>query len=457
MPTQMPEHRAAAGQPHGRSAGRRRPRAARACTRRSADARHEQAVGGQRRLRGRRSASTSAPTRSSARTAERTLPDAVVEHHDAGRHRAPPPSRPAGGASSCHRARRTGATCWLPRLDQPVAVHGRAAGPAVQRGRAARQPERVAAGRPATRYASPAGSRRASTSRRAVAERSAPAVRARSPGRPAARPLRCGPPRAAAPTPASAARPASRRACIVHHGVAADGEQPDRRPQPAAAPAGRPAPASASSYGAVPPGRVRPAAATVHAVARARRRTGTEPAPAHAATASARPRVHQHAAARAGRAATAPHGCYRLPFVLGTPDDARVERDRVAQRPGDRLELRLDEVVRVAAGQHPDVQRDAGVVGEASRRRAGSASRRRSPPMTTYDLALRLARVHAVGAAGQVDDGLDQRLVERHGRVAEPADAAPCRRAPRAAPGRATIAVSSTVWWASMCDVAVGA
>ena len=39
-------------------------------------------------------------------------------------------------------------------------------------------------------------------------------------------------------------------------------------------------------------------------------------------------------------------------------------------------------------------------------------------------LALRLALVHDVGAAGDVDDGLDQRLVERHGGVAEPGDAA---------------------------------
>ena len=38
-------------------------------------------------------------------------------------------------------------------------------------------------------------------------------------------------------------------------------------------------------------------------------------------------------------------------------------------------------------------------------------------------LALGLAGVHAVGAAGHVDDGLHQRLVERHGGVAEPADA----------------------------------
>ena len=43
---------------------------------------------------------------------------------------------------------------------------------------------------------------------------------------------------------------------------------------------------------------------------------------------------------------------------------ARVERDRVAERPGERLELRLDDVVRVAAGEHAHVQGDLGVEGE---------------------------------------------------------------------------------------------
>jgi hypothetical protein len=52
------------------------------------------------------------------------------------------------------------------------------------------------------------------------------------------------------------------------------------------------------------------------------------------------------------------------PLVDGTPGLARVERDRVAEGPGERLELRLDEVVRVAAGEHPDVQRDLGVEGD---------------------------------------------------------------------------------------------
>ena len=46
-----------------------------------------------------------------------------------------------------------------------------------------------------------------------------------------------------------------------------------------------------------------------------------------------------------------------------------------------------------------------------------------SPPIGDVHLALRLAGVHAVRAAGHVDDGLHQRLVERHRGVAEAADA----------------------------------
>ena len=55
---------------------------------------------------------------------------------------------------------------------------------------------------------------------------------------------------------------------------------------------------------------------------------------------------------------------------------ARVDRDRVAQRAGERLELGLDDVVRVAAGQHPDVQRDLGVEGDGLEDVAGQRARR---------------------------------------------------------------------------------
>ena len=60
-----------------------------------------------------------------------------------------------------------------------------------------------------------------------------------------------------------------------------------------------------------------------------------------------------------------------------------------------------------------------------------------------------LARVDEVGPAGDVDDGLGERLVERHERVAVPGDAGLVAERLRAAPGRCTMATSSTVWWAS--------
>ncbi len=61
-----------------------------------------------------------------------------------------------------------------------------------------------------------------------------------------------------------------------------------------------------------------------------------------------------------------------------------------------------------------------------------------------------LAAVHEVGAAGDVDDGLRERLVERHEGVAEAGDAAPCRRAPAGWRVPSTMPVSSTVWCTSM-------
>ena len=68
--------------------------------------------------------------------------------------------------------------------------------------------------------------------------------------------------------------------------------------------------------------------------------------------------------------------CHRAsPLVRGHAGLARVDRDRVAERPGERLELRLDEVVRVAARTAPARAGRSGRGRRASRRRAGSASR----------------------------------------------------------------------------------
>ena len=71
-------------------------------------------------------------------------------------------------------------------------------------------------------------------------------------------------------------------------------------------------------------------------------------------------------------------------------------------------------------------------------------------------LALGLAHVHAVGAAAT-----GRPRTARAPRRAAPGSrrsdgCRPCRRAPPGGPAPSAIAVSSTVWWASMCDVAVG-
>src|SRR5690606_36657934 len=103
--------------------------------------------------------------------------------------------------------------------------------------------------------------------------------------------------------------------------------------------------------------------------------------------------------------------------------DPRIQCHRGAQCSGDRLELRLDDVVRVPTGQHPHVQSDAGVVGEG----LDDVSGERADVLAADDdvlLAGGLTGVHAIGTPGDVHDGLDERLVERDGRVAEPTDAA---------------------------------
>ena len=120
--------------------------------------------------------------------------------------------------------------------------------------------------------------------------------------------------------------------------------------------------------------------------------------------------------------------------ALGRRDagDPRVERDGVAQRPGDRLELRLDDVVGVAPGEHPHVQADLRARGE------------RLPDVPGQ---------RRVVAADQLDHRRARRARRRAGRTGRrrPAPASrpagparrrtggcrPCRRAPRAAPGRA--------------------
>ena len=132
--------------------------------------------------------------------------------------------------------------------------------------------------------------------------------------------------------------------------------------------------------------------------------------------------------ARCGRAQVAPSRS-RGPTTAGGSQHAlgagdsrhpRVERDGVAQRPGDRLELGLDDVVRRCG--RTSTRTCSAICGRGARRTrrcAWSAWCRRCRSASTR---LRLVRA-PVRPAGQVDGGLHERLVERDQRVAEPADA----------------------------------
>ena len=117
---------------------------------------------------------------------------------------------------------------------------------------------------------------------------------------------------------------------------------------------------------------------------------------------------------------------HSAPLVEGMPLGARVELGGVAQRPGQRLELALDDVVRVAAVR---ARARAGDLRLGHERLQDVPGHRRVVVADHRRHALGLG-VHQVRAAGQVDGHLGERLVQRHRRVAEPHDARSCRRAP---------------------------
>ena len=85
--------------------------------------------------------------------------------------------------------------------------------------------------------------------------------------------------------------------------------------------------------------------------------------------------------------------------------------------------------------EHAHVQADAGV----ERDRLEDVPGQRTGEVAADQVVLlpgRLAAVHQVGTAGDVDDGLGERLVQRHQGVAEPADAGLVAQRLRGAPRR---------------------
>src|SRR4029453_8629363 len=97
----------------------------------------------------------------------------------------------------------------------------------------------------------------------------------------------------------------------------------------------------------------------------------------------------------------------------------RIEGASLAQSPGDRLELRLMDVVGVAAGEDANVQANPSGRGEGLEDMAGQRG------VVIPDQGRQTGRllVHAVRTPGHVDGNLDESLVQRYERVAKTSDA----------------------------------
>ncbi len=109
---------------------------------------------------------------------------------------------------------------------------------------------------------------------------------------------------------------------------------------------------------------------------------------------------------------------YSAPLVDGMPSTRASGSTAARKRARQGLELRLDDVVRIAPREHAHVHADARVV----RDRLEHVRRERARKVAADEvrrLPNGLANVHKVRAAGNVDDALRERLVERHHGVAK--------------------------------------
>ena len=172
--------------------------------------------------------------------------------------------------------------------------------------------------------------------------------------------------------------------------------------------------------------------------------------PGGASTPPRRPTSRPDRAAAIGRI-----GVHSTPLVLGTPPAGSSIADGVAQRPGDRLELGLDDVVgvglRARAGrpQHDHVQGDAGPRGRATPRSAGSGWSGNGPAPTNGASRPAPRAPRTAGRTGRPPPAPAPRPAARaRCRTGAPR---PCRPAPRSSAAPRASAVSSTVWCASMC------
>ena len=114
---------------------------------------------------------------------------------------------------------------------------------------------------------------------------------------------------------------------------------------------------------------------------------------------------------------------HRAPLVDGMPTTPRIEGLGLAEGAREGLELRLGDVVRVAAAHefevHGEARREGDRLEEVAHHRSGEV------PADEVELeAGRLADVHEVRATRDVDDGLRERLVEGNEGVAVAGDSA---------------------------------
>ena len=165
---------------------------------------------------------------------------------------------------------------------------------------------------------------------------------------------------------------------------------------------------------------------------------------------SARCSTRRRAGSRPATSRTRPKFTgYSAPLVEGTSVTRGSIATACAQRPGQRLELGLDDVVGVAAGvEHPHVQADPRVEGEATPARAGSGWS--GSPARSSASCPRARRARSTAGRTGRRRPATSTSSSGIGRVAEAGDAALVAERLARTPGPSAIATSSTVWWASM-------
>lgn len=120
-----------------------------------------------------------------------------------------------------------------------------------------------------------------------------------------------------------------------------------------------------------------------------------------------------------------PEGAVTGPLWWTAHRDPGIRLDRLAQRTGNRLVLRLGDVVRVASVDGAHVQGDPGVDGQRLEHMPvddGVVGHRRTGDGELHH-ELRFADVDEVRPPGQVDRRMRQRLVHRDERITEAPDA----------------------------------